>query len=688
MDKPTDLPTPPVAERREHRSTHHGVTIEDPWAWLRDPGYPNVSDKDVLDYLKAENAYFEAVMDPHKALVDSLFEEMKGRIKEDLSSVPLADGPFEYWWAFQPGAQYRQWFRKKLGGGEQELIFDEVAAAAGLEYFRLGAIAVSPNQKLLATLVDDDGSERFKLRIRDLATGADIETVSDIAIGQPVWTSDSSGLVFTEVNEHWRSDKAKLHRLGDDPAKAAVLYEEVEDKGFSVGVDRSHDRCLIFIGTGDNTSSEVRFVPADDPAAEPVLVARRRANVEYHCDAAHGRLWIVTNDQHINFRLASATVDSPGEWREEIAGSDRIYLRGATAYRDHLALTTRVDGLDQLILRTYEGEEKRLPFAEAAYSAYFGGNPDFAPASYRLGYSSMVTPPTVYDYHPGEDRLEVRRVLEIPSGYDPDLYVTERRMIRARDGVDVPVSIVWRKDFALDGSGKLFLYGYGAYGHAVPPGFSTNRFSLVDRGFAYAIAHIRGGDDLGHGWYQDGKLQKRTNAFNDFVDVARGLVELGYAKEGAIAAEGRSAGGELMGAIVNQAPELWGAIIAGVPFVDVLNTMLDDELPLTPGEWPEWGNPITDKAAFDLIRSYSPYDNVEAKAYPPMLIMAGLNDPRVTYWEPAKWAAKLRATKTDDNVLLLKTEMGAGHGGKSGRWDALKEDAEAYAFVLMVMGAN
>jgi len=681
------LPKPPVAERREHRFSHHGVTIDDPWAWLRDLGYPEVTDEDVLGYLKAENAFFDAAFgEPSKALVDALFEEMKGRIKEDLSSVPLADGPFEYWWAFQPGAQYRQWFRRKLAGGEQEMLFDEVAAAAGLDYFRLGAIAVSPDHKLLATLVDDDGSERFKLRLRDLATGADLETVSEVAIGQPVWTSDSSALVFTEVNEHWRSDKAKLHRLGDDPANAAVLYEETEDKGFSVGVDRSHDRSLIFIATGDNTSSEVRFVPADNPTAEPVLIAPRRPNIEYHCDAAHGRLWIVTNDQHINFRLASAAVESPSDWREEIAGSDRTYLRGATAYRDHLALTTRVDGLDQLILRTYAGDETRLPFAEAAYSAYFGGNPDFAPASYRLGYSSMVTPPTVYDYHPADDRLEVRRVLEIPSGYDPELYVTERRMIRARDGVPVPVSILRRKDFPLDGSGRLFLYGYGAYGIAVPPSFSTNRFSLVDRGFAYAIAHIRGGDDLGHGWYLDGKLAKRANAFNDFVDVARGLVGLGYAREGAIAAEGRSAGGELMGVIANQAPELWGALIAGVPFVDVLNTMLDGDLPLTPGEWPEWGNPITDKAAFELIRSYSPYDNVEAKAYPPMLIMAGLHDPRVTYWEPAKWTARLRATKTDDNLLLLKTEMGAGHGGKSGRWDALKEDAEAYAFVLSVMG--
>ena len=682
------LPQPPVAERREHHFTHHGVTIKDPYAWLRDPGYPHVSDAQVLAYLKAENAYCHAAFEePNKALIDSVFEEMKGRIKEDLSSVPLAHDEFEYWWAFQPGAQYRQWFRRRLDGSGQEMIFDEVAAAAGLDYFRLGAIAVSPDHKLIATLVDDDGSERFKLRIRDLASGRDIETVSEVAIGQPVWTSDSKAIVFTEVNEHWRSDKAKLHRLGGDPDDALVLYEETDDKGFSVHVDRSHDRSLIFISTGDNTSNETRFVPIDDPAAEQVLIAKRRPNVEYHCDAAHGRLWIVTNDQHINFRLVSAPVEIPGEWREEMGGSERTYLRGATAYRDHLALTTRVDGLDQLVLRTYAGEEKRLPFAEAAYSAHFAGNPDFAPTSYRIGYSSMVTPQTVYDYHPAEDRLEVRRVLEIPSGYDPDLYVTERRMIRARDGTDVPVSILRRKNFSLDGSGKLFLYGYGAYAIAIPPSFSTNRFSLVDRGFAYAIAHIRGGDDLGHGWYQDGKLAKRTNAFNDFVDVARGLVELGYAKAGAIAAEGRSAGGELMGAVVNQAPELWGAIIAGVPFVDVLNTMLDEELPLTPGEWPEWGNPINDKAAFDLIRSYSPYDNVEAKAYPPMLIMGGLHDPRVTYWEPAKWVARLRATKTDDNLLLLKTEMGAGHGGKSGRWDALHEDAEAYAFVLTQMGA-
>jgi len=333
-------------------------------------------------------------------------------------------------------------------------------------------------------------------------------------------------------------------------------------------------------------------------------------------------------------------------------------------------------------LRTYQRDERRIPFAEASYSTAFLGNPEFAPEAYRLAYSSLVTPATIYDYHPDEDRLEVLKVQEIPSGYDPSKYETERLMVDGRDGVKIPVSIVYPKGLVKDGSGKLFLYAYGAYGYAVPPAFNTNRISLLDRGWAYAIAHIRGGDDLGYNWYLEGKLTKRTNAFTDFVDSAKGLIDAKFTKPGRIAINGGSAGGELMGAVANSNPDLWGAVVADVPFVDVLNTMLDDSLPLTPGEWPEWGNPLKDKAAFELIRSYSPYDNVKAQDYPPMLITGGLNDPRVTYWEPAKWAAKLRATKTDRNLLLLKINMGAGHGGKSGRWEHLHEIAEAYAFVL------
>jgi oligopeptidase B len=687
MNKAADLHTPPRAEQRPYSYECHGARIEDPWAWLRDKGYPDVQDEDVLAYLKAENEYFEAAMKPHEALTEALFQEMKGRIKEDDASVPLRQGDWLYWSAFKEGTQYRDWYRKPAAGGAETLIYSENAEAEGKEYYRLGAFAVSPDGRLLARLVDDDGSERFKLVVRDLGTGDDLETVTEVGIGNPVWTSDSQGLVFTEVNDQWRSYRAQYHRIGDDPAAAVTLYEEKDDIAFSVQASRSTDDSLILISTGNNSSNEVRFVATDDPTAPLTLIRPRRPDVQYEVDAAHGKLWLLTNDSHVNFRIVSADPNNPGEWTEVVAGSDRTYLRGITSHRDHLLITSRVDGLDQLVLRDYSsGEEERVPFAEASYSAGFSGNPEYAPDSYRLAYSSMVTPQTVYDYHPADKRLETRKVQEIPSGYDPSLYLTERLMITARDGKQVPVSILRRRDSRKDGAGKLFVYGYGAYGYAIPPSFSTSRLSLVDRGFAYAIAHIRGGDDLGYQWFLDGKLTKRTNSFNDFVDVTKGLIAEGYARPGRVAAQGGSAGGELMGAAVNQAPELFGAVVADVPFVDVLNTMLDDTLPLTPGEWTEWGNPITDAEAFHLIRSYSPYDNVEAKAYPPMLITGGLTDPRVTYWEPAKWAAKLRATRTDDNLLLLKINMGAGHGGKSGRWNALHELAEAYSFVLTQIG--
>ena len=682
MDKPVETASPPTAEQRPFSTERHGVTLEDPWHWLRDPKYPEVDDPDVLAYLKAENSYFEGWKGQHQGLIDQLFEEMKGRIKEDESSVPIRDGDWLYWWAFKPGAQYRSWYRKPVNGGVDEVLFDEPAEAEGREYFRLGALEVSPDGKLLATLADYDGSERFELRIRDIASGKDVETVTKVGIGQPLWSSDSGGIVFCEVNDNWRSYRARYHRLGTPVSEDRTLYEETEDLGFSVGVGKSHDRSTIFVSTGDNATSEVRFVGADDPSRPLTLISRRKPNREYHVDAAHGKFWIHTNDDHVNFRLAVADPASPEAWETVIPGSDRVYLTGATAYRDHLAISSRVDGLDQLTLRTYAGEETRIPFAEASYSAFFLGNPEFAPAAYRVGYTSMVTPTTVYDYHPESDALEVLKVQEIPSGYDGSQYATERLMIDARDGVKVPVSIVYKRGFEKNGEGKLFLYAYGAYGHAIPPAFNTNRISLLDHGWACAIAHIRGGDDLGYRWFLDGKLTKRTNTFNDFVDVAKGLIGAKFAKAGNIAINGGSAGGELMGAVANMNPELWGAVVADVPFVDVLNTMLDDTLPLTPGEWPEWGNPITDRAAFDYIRSYSPYDNVKAQAYPPMLITGGLTDPRVTYWEPAKWAAKLRATKTDDNLLLLKINMGAGHGGKSGRWEKLHEVAETYGFML------
>ena len=680
------LPPPPVAAARPHRFTRHGVTVEDSWAWLRDPGYPKVEDREVLAYLEAENAYFEAAMAPRRGLVDTLFEEMKGRIQQDEASVPVKDGAWLSWWAFRPGEQYRRWYRRPVAGGPDELILDEPALAEGKAYFRLGALAQSPDGRLLAYAVDDNGSERFTLRIRDLATGVDLPDVIPGTLGGVVWRADSRALVYGLVNDNWRIDVAKLHRIGTPAESDVELYRE-PDEGFQIGVGRTQSRRFLILATGDHVTSEVRLAPLEDPEAEPILVSPRRPGREYEVEEHDGTLFIRTNDTHPNFRIVTAPLAAPGDWTEAIAPSDHFYIRGLATFASFYAVSGREDGLDQILLRRYgAGEETRIPFPEASYVASLAANPEYEVAKLRLSYQSMVTPPTVYDYDVASGAFETLKVQQIPSGYDAALYATERLTVTARDGTQVPVSVVYRKDFAKDGRGPLHLYGYGAYGIAIPPGFSTVRLSLLDRGFAYAIAHIRGGDDLGYQWYRDGTLAKRTNTFHDFVDVAKGLIAAGFAAPGRISISGGSAGGELMGAVMNSDPELWGAVVAHVPFVDVLNTMLDDSLPLTPGEWPEWGNPITDPEAFALIRSYSPYDNVTAQAYPPVLITAGLNDPRVTYWEPAKWAARLRATKTDGNVLLLKTNMGAGHGGKSGRFEHLREDAEEQAFILWQLG--
>ena len=680
------LPSPPVAERRPSRSTHHGVTVEDPYAWLRDPDYPKVGAPDVLAYLEAENAYFDAAMAPHQPLVEALFQEMKGRIKEADASVPQKDGAYLYWRSFAEGAQYRKWWRRPVAGGPDELLLDEPALAEGKEYFRLGGMDVSPDDRLLAYAVDDDGSERFTIRVKDLSTGALLPDMIEGTLGGFLFAGDGQSLLYGLVNEHWRIDVARLHRLGTPVADDVELYREA-DEGFQVGLGLTQSRRWIAIGTGDHVTSEVRLVPFADPLAAPILVAARKPGREYEVEEHEGALFIRTNDTHTNFRLVTAPVERPSEWTEHIAPSPDFYLIDVTTFADFFVVEGREHGLDRIFIHDYAGGPPRpVPFEEASYTAGLDDNPEYAVDTLRLSYESMVTPGTVLDLHLPTDTRTVLKVQEIPSGYDPSLYATERLEITVRDGTRVPVSLVYRRGF--ERPGPLYLYGYGAYGLAMEPGFGTARMSLLDRGMAFAIAHIRGGDDLGQQWYLDGKLTKRTNTFNDFVDVARGLIAEGWTEAGRIAIAGGSAGGELMGAVINDAPELWGAVAAHVPFVDVLNTMLDADLPLTPGEWPEWGNPIEDAAAFALIRSYSPYDNVRAQAYPPLLVTAGLNDPRVTYWEPAKWVAKLRATKTDDNLLLLKTNMGAGHGGKSGRFESLRETAEEFAFILWQLGLN
>nr|WP_298931532.1 S9 family peptidase [uncultured Erythrobacter sp.] len=684
-----EAPTsPPTAEKRPHTYTHHGITISDPYDWLYDKSYPIVDDEDVLDYVKAENAWFEAQMAPQAELTETLFQEMRARIKEDDSSVPQRMGDYMYWSEFEEGSQYRKHYRRAVGAEdnvEPELILDQNTLADGLEYFRLGALSISKNGRFMAYATDTNGSERYTARIKDLQTGELLADELTNLRGGLTWVANDTAIVYGPSTEEWRTLEAKLHVIGSAQADDVSLYKE-DDESFSVGAGLSVQDDYLIIATGDNETSEVRFVSADNPTGELTLVKARQKGVEYSVDIREGEMFVWTNDDHLNFRLAKASLETPGDWATVLAGSDEFYLTGFELFKDFFVTEGRLNGLDQVQIRQYDAPTaiSSIEFPEASYDAGLSNNPEYDQTKLRLSYESMITPDTVFDYDVASRSLETLKQQEIPSGYDASLYVTERLEIQARDGTMVPVSVVMRKD--RPAGGPLHLYAYGAYGYAVPPGFSTTRLSLVDRGFAYAIAHIRGGDDLGRRWYLQGKMNERTNTFNDFVDVGRGLIEKGYTAEGKVTASGGSAGGELMGAIINEDPAQYGAIVSHVPFVDVLNTMLNDKLPLTPGEWQEWGNPIESKQAFAYILSYSPYDQVSAQDYPPMLVTAGLNDPRVTYWEPAKWVAKLREFKTDDNVLLMKTNMGAGHGGKSGRWNSLYETAEEFAFILWQMG--
>ena len=678
---------PPVAQRRPYRHSYHGVDLDDPYFWLQDPGYPQVEDTDVLAYLDEENAYFESWYEPHRGLTQTLFEELKGRKPEQDESVPYEKNGYRYQWRFNAGDQYRVWLRQSATDDSEEwsTLLNENALAEGCEYFRLGALAVSPDGTMLAFSTDTNGSERFTLKVIEIASGEVLTTAIENCAGSVVWSADSHGFAYRLVNENWRPDKALYRELtsGED----TLLYQEKDDS-FFVGLGLSQSEQLMFISSGDHVTSEVRFVPRDNLRAEQTLIATRREGHEYDVehqgdDAETGRLIIRSNRNHPNFDLFETPVATPEEvhWQILLPGDESHYLMGHVAFAEALIVCLRINGLDQVQIVDNSGSHL-IEFPEPAYSVDLGTNPNYRTNALRLAYTSMVTPHTVFDYHWQTKSLTRLKVQEIPGGYEASDFVSERRQVIARDGAQVPMSVVRHKDTPIDGTAPIYLYGYGAYGHAIPPSFSSNVISLLERGFSFAIAHIRGGDDLGYHWYTAGKLQERTNTFNDFVDCARHLIDSGYTQAGKIAIGGGSAGGELMGAVVNQAPELFGAVAAHVPFVDVLTTMLNPDLPLTPMEWPEWGNPIDDEEAFHYMRSYSPVDQVCAQNYPPMLVTAGLNDPRVTYWEPAKWVAKLRHTKTDDNILLLKTNMGAGHGGQSGRFTALQELAEEYAFFL------
>jgi len=684
-------PTPPVAPRRPNVSRHHGDSRTDYYAWLRDSGYPDVRDADILDYLEAENAYRESVMAPTADLRETLFRELKGRLKDDDSGVPMKKGPWLYSWRFDPGSQYRTHFRipyEEGPDGAPRTILDEPALAEGLEYLRVRAVEPSPDHSLLAYSSDTDGSERFAIRVRDLGSGEDLPGPIPDTSGAPAWAADNRTLFYVRLDAQLRPSSVWRHRLGT-PVEADIEVYREPDPGFMVSVGLGADQRYLFIAAGDHETSEVRFVPADAPESAPRLISARRAGRLYEADYRDGLFWILTDDTHPNRRLVAAPVESPDaeHWQEKIAASDSVYLTGLHVFKDWMLIEEREAGVKHLRIRHFAaGAEHRIAFPEPAYAVHPAGNAEFDQSHLRISYQSLVTPPTVWDYEVVTRERTVRKIQKIPSGYDESLYISEREMAPSHDGALVPVTVVRRRDTPRDGSAPLYLYAYGSYGMNMDPSFSTARLSLLDRGFVFALANPRGGSELGKAWYETGKLEHKENTFRDVIAAARHLAAAGYTRAGDMALAGGSAGGLMVGATINLAPELFRAAAAHVPFVDVLNTMLDDTLWLTPGEYPEWGNPAESEAAYRRIKAYSPYDNVEPKAYPHLYVTGGLSDPRVTYWEPAKWVAKLRATKADDNLLVLRMNMGAGHGGKSGRYEALHEVAEEYAFVLMAFG--
>ncbi|WP_289298001.1 S9 family peptidase [uncultured Reyranella sp.] len=686
---------PPIAPRRPSRRTLHGVTLDDDYAWLKDAKWqevlrdPSLLDPDIRAYIEAENIYAEERLEPTQALQKTLVAEMRGRIKEDDSGVPTPDGPFSYLWKFREGGQHQQIGRTPRDGGEMQTILDGDALARASDYFKFGGTRHSPDHQLEAWSADLRGSEYFTVRVRRWDSGEDLPDTLTETSGSVVWGHDSSFFFYVKVDENHRPLKVYRHRLGTAQAEDVLVYEE-PDVGWFTRIDESASGRFCIVSGGDHDTTEQRLIDLSVPDAPPRLVAPREKGVRYNVADRGEELFILTNEgAAIDFKIVSAPLATPqrAHWREYVPHRPGTYILGIDLFAGHLVRLERTNALPSIAIRDLATQaEHTIAFDETAYSLDMVGGFEFETTVMRFAYSSMTTPSEVYDYDMATRQRTLRKRQEIPSGHDPAAYVTTRITAVAHNGAEVPVSILHRRDLVRDGRAPLLLYGYGSYGMAMPASFSANRLSLVDRGFVYAIAHIRGGSDKGWSWYLDGKCEKKTNTFDDFVAAGRALIEANYTSAKRIVGHGGSAGGMLMGAVANRAPDLFAGIIAEVPFVDVLATMLDDKLPLTPPEWPEWGNPITDPEAFRYIRSYSPYDNVTAQNYPAILAMAGLTDPRVTYWEPAKWVARLRATMTGGGPVILRTNMGAGHGGSSGRFSRLDEVAIAYAFALDTVG--
>jgi oligopeptidase B len=679
----SQTPAPPVAAVHPKVDTLHGQRREDPYFWLR-----HREDPAVIAYLEAENAYTAAMTAHTAALRERLYREMLGRIKETDLGVPVRRGEWFYYSRTEEGKSYPIYARKRgtLEAAE-EIIFDHNAEAVGHEYFQLGGMEVSPDHAHLAVLVDTSGYEDFELRVRDLRTGAWLpERIGKLGFGL-AWASDNATVFYATTDSAKRADRAWRHRLGTERAADVEVYHE-PDVLFNLEIRRAKSGGFVILTSSSFTSGEARVVDAYHPDTPPRVVVPRRPGIEIDIDHQGDRFLILSNEDARNFAIWSAPEDTPEreKWTAFLPHRSDVFVEDFEVFRDWIVVEEREQGLRRLrVQRLSDGQVHYVSFPEPAYGVFPGPNPEYETATLRFTYSSMVTPPSVFDYDLAGRTRELKKEEPVLGGYDRTLYAVERLMVTARDGARVPVSLVYRKPLARDGARPLLLYGYGSYGYTLEPTFSSNRLSLLDRGFIYAIAHVRGGQEMGRQWYDDGKMMAKRNTFTDFIDVAEHLERERYTAPDRMVANGGSAGGLLMGAVANLRPDLFRGIVADVPFVDVVNTMLDASIPLTAQEWEQWGNPA-EKPAYDYMMSYSPYDNVSAQRYPWMLVMSGINDPRVHYWEPAKWVARLRATKTDTNPLLLRMEMGSGHGGSSGRYDRLKEQAFRYAFILDAVG--
>ncbi|HRI03839.1 MAG TPA: S9 family peptidase [Pyrinomonadaceae bacterium] len=681
----TDMKAP-VAKKVPRVLKIHGYEITDNYFWLRDRN--DKKDPEVIKYLEDNNKYTESFMGQHAGFADNLYKEMLGRIKQTDTSVPYQKGGYWYFTKTEEGKQYPTFLRGKAkDGSDAVVLLDQNEMAKGFKYFAIGEFDVSDDGNILAFSTDTTGYRQYTMQFKDLQTGQvlpdKIERATSLA-----WAADNkTAFVVTEDATSKRSDILWRHTLG---GKTDKLLEE-KDVLFNIGVGRSRDGKMIFMGAEAKTSREFRYLPADNPSGEWKMIAPRREGHEYSADYDQGEFYITTNKDAENFKVMKAPAGDPSEknWKDFIPYNADVKIEAISFFKDYAVVSEVENGIEYLRVmdRKTKRASVRIPTDESVYTMGLGANPEYNTASIRYGYASMITPQSVYEFDFATRKSTLLKQQEIPSGYDKTKYETARVWATARDGVKVPILVMMKKGTKLDGKAPMLLYAYGSYGVSMTPNFSTARLSLVDRGMIYGIALIRGGGELGEKWRQAGRMYTKMNTFNDFVDCSKWLISNKYTANDRLVIQGGSAGGLLMGAVVNQAPELYKAAITQVPFVDVMNTMLDETLPLTTEEWVEWGNP-NEKKAWDYMVTWSPYDNVKAQTYPNMLIEVSLNDSQVPYWEGAKFAAKIREMKTNDSVILLKTNMGAGHGGSSGRYDRLKEVAFDYAYALIQVGIS